>query len=330
MNLQTVSAVSKNLGISTRMLRYYEQVGLIGSQRTENYAYRVYDENVICRLRQIIILRKLRVPVKQIREIFNNGDAVKVIEMFERNINELDEEITALSTVKSILVKLVRELREIANVKLQLDLLSDSSVFTIVDSISLPNNILEEKNMNDLNQASKVLSRRNKLLNMRSIEIPKFRAVSSGLKSMDELFGDGGFQSWLDENDHIIMKQITDEPGFLWHEPPTGDKAVLIRPIKDSVTEADVSPYEIMDFPGGLYLVATGDENDNDDINETIECMMEWINSHDAFEHGTLTELVEMCNLPAMCNMPNVGGAFDSVLGIAQQQIFIPLKLRKK
>ena len=322
---QTVSTVSKNLGISSRMLRYYEQIGLVKSLRIEGYSYRVYDDAAIARLRQIIILRKLRIPVKQIRTIFDNSDATHVIDVFERSISELDEEITALSTVKSILNNLVQELREKANVQLQLDLLSDHSIFTVVGSISLSKNILEEKGMNDLNQASKILNKRSKLQNMRGIEIPKFRAVSSGLKTFDEVFGDDGFSSWLDANDHLILKHITDEPGFFWHE---GDKCILIRAVKDNVIENYVAPYEIYEFPGGLYLVATGDENDTDDLNETIECMMEWINSHDIFEHGTLSEICAMCNLPAMCNMPNVGGVFDSVLGIAQQQIFIPLKLR--
>ena len=42
--MQTIGTVSKNLGISSRMLRYYEQIGLIRSRRVEDYAYRVYDE----------------------------------------------------------------------------------------------------------------------------------------------------------------------------------------------------------------------------------------------------------------------------------------------
>lgn len=118
---QTISTVSKNLGISSRMLRYYEQIGLIESRRVENYAYRVYDEEAIRRLRQIILLRKLRVSVKQIRELFGNSSAMGVIEVFEQNIRELDEQMAALSTVKSILSRLVQELREKANLHLQLE-----------------------------------------------------------------------------------------------------------------------------------------------------------------------------------------------------------------
>ncbi len=69
MELQTISQVSRDYGISTRMLRYFEQAGLILSLRKDNYAYRVYDQNAVNRLRQIIVLRKLRVPVKQIISI---------------------------------------------------------------------------------------------------------------------------------------------------------------------------------------------------------------------------------------------------------------------
>ena len=157
---QTIGTVSKNLGISSRMLRYYEQIGLIESKRVENYAYRVYDEAAIRRLRQIILLRKLRVSVKQIRELFGNSSALGVIEVFEKNIRELDEQMTALSTVKSILSRLVRELREKANLHLQLDYLGDNSIFAVVDGISFSKNkIQEETSVEDLNKAAETLQK---------------------------------------------------------------------------------------------------------------------------------------------------------------------------
>lgn len=91
--METITTVSKSLGISTRMLRYYEKIGLIASQRKVDYAYRVYDEGAVSRLRQIIILRKLHIPVKEIREIFASPDALKVVAVFEENIRGIDQEI---------------------------------------------------------------------------------------------------------------------------------------------------------------------------------------------------------------------------------------------
>jgi len=58
MELQTVSTVQREYGVSTRVLRYYEQCGLINSTRQEGYAYRVYDEVNLRRLQKVIILRK--------------------------------------------------------------------------------------------------------------------------------------------------------------------------------------------------------------------------------------------------------------------------------
>ena len=161
MELQKASQVSKDYGISTRMLRYYEQVGLIKSLRQEDYAYRVYDESAVSRLRQIIVLRKLRVPVKQIISILNNADAVEIVEIFRQNISQLDKEITALSTVKSILMRFAEEINEKADVNLKL--IGDEALFSIIDTLSFPNNQIkenkEELSMEELNNASETLNK---------------------------------------------------------------------------------------------------------------------------------------------------------------------------
>lgn len=161
MELKKVSQVSKEYGVSTRMLRYYEQVGLLESQRKEGYAYRVYDEQTILRLQQIILLRKLRIPVKQIIHILNNSDAIQTVEIFRQNIDQLDKEITALSTVKDILERFTKEIKEKADVKLKL--LGDEALLSAVNSLSFSDNQLkktkEEPSMNDLNTASEKLNK---------------------------------------------------------------------------------------------------------------------------------------------------------------------------
>ncbi|WP_202709360.1 MerR family transcriptional regulator [Sporosalibacterium faouarense] len=159
MELKTISKVSRDYGISTRMLRYYEQAGLIESLRKDDYAYRVYDENAISRLRKIIVLRKLRVPVKQIIRILNNYDAAEVVEIFRQNISEIDSEITSLSTVKSILTRFVEEINEKADVNLKL--LGDEAVFSVIRSLSFSDNQIKGKkenlSMEELNKANEEL-----------------------------------------------------------------------------------------------------------------------------------------------------------------------------
>lgn len=160
MELQTVRQVSKNYGVSARMLRYYEQAGLLESSRRDDYAYRIYDEVAIQKLQQIIVLRKLQIPIKQIGVILKNQNAVEAIEIFKQNMSEIDEKMTALSTVKSILARFVDELREKADIQLKLDLLNDESMIMLVDSLSIQISRVDEKSsMNELQQASATLGK---------------------------------------------------------------------------------------------------------------------------------------------------------------------------
>lgn len=166
-----------------------------------------------------------------------------------------------------------------------------------------------------------------KLRNMRGIEIKPFRAVSSGEKTLKELFGEESFSTWVSQQAHLFKDHAYEPVDFLWHEDSEitweQGRNVYILAVKDEVTAKDVAPYELIEFPGGMFLVATGDENDDEDLNETIDCMMQWIEKSEVFEYGDFPK-------SGMCNMPNAEGAFDQALGIAQQQMYLPLKLSQK
>jgi DNA-binding transcriptional MerR regulator/DNA gyrase inhibitor GyrI len=163
MELQTIGQVTKNYGISVRTLRYYEQIGLISSQRNNGNAYRFYDETAVKRLNIIILLRKLRISLKHIGEILSNQDASAAVEIFEQNITALDEEITSLSAVKSILSRFAEELRTKTGVMIPFDLLTDKTAVSVIDSLSFSknhiNSVKENLSMEDLNKANETLTK---------------------------------------------------------------------------------------------------------------------------------------------------------------------------
>lgn len=177
MELQTITQVSRGFNISTRTMRYYEQIGLLASVKKDEYAYRTYDETAIHRLQQIIVLRKLRIPLKQITTILYNEDTTVVIEAFRQNVNEIEHEITALSTIKTILNTFINRLNEKANLKIKLDLLNDQSILKIVDSLTVTKiNFKEEKSMEDLNKVNEILS---KLKDVRIVYLPPATVAAS-------------------------------------------------------------------------------------------------------------------------------------------------------
>lgn len=90
--LLTVTQVSRACGVSTRMLRYYEKQGLIASNRREDYAYRMYTAEDVTHLVQILVLRKLRIPLKDIAIILQEKDPSRRQEVYRQHIAQIDQE----------------------------------------------------------------------------------------------------------------------------------------------------------------------------------------------------------------------------------------------
>lgn len=177
MDLMTISEIARGFHVSTRTLRYYEQIGLLTSRKKEDYAYRVYDENAVRRLQQIIILRKLRIPLKQIGDILSDNEQIRIVEIFQENILTLDCEISALTTIRSVLQRFVSQLNNHIGVNVKLNLLDDNELLKVIESLSLSKiDFKEERSMDDLNKANEALA---KLKDIRILYLPPATVASS-------------------------------------------------------------------------------------------------------------------------------------------------------
>lgn len=70
----SVGKTAKLLGISIRTLHYYDEINLVKPSYIAPSGYRYYDDNAIELLRQVIFLRELEIPVREIKNIINNPD----------------------------------------------------------------------------------------------------------------------------------------------------------------------------------------------------------------------------------------------------------------
>lgn len=107
----TIGEVSRQLQISARMLRHYEKLGLIESVRRENYAYRIYGQEAVKRARQIVILRKLQIPLKKIRAMME-GTREDAVHILEERLRDMDESAETVQTMRAALNRLLELLRE--------------------------------------------------------------------------------------------------------------------------------------------------------------------------------------------------------------------------
>lgn len=159
MELLSISQVSKAFDMTTRTLRYYEQIGLIHSIKKEGYSYRTYDQEAILKLQQISILKKLKVPLKQIKVILEAEGTGTILDILQQTLDAVSIEAAALTTIRNALQTLVNHIRRMAGACAPHALLKDENLVALIASITnTQHKIQEELTMSDINEANENLS----------------------------------------------------------------------------------------------------------------------------------------------------------------------------
>lgn len=106
-----ITELSGRYNVSARTLRYYEDMGLISSTRKDGYAYRLYDASAVSRLEQILILRRLNISVKDIRRVFGSPGSGVVLEVLNKKVSDIDDELALLHELKEAILSFVRQIK---------------------------------------------------------------------------------------------------------------------------------------------------------------------------------------------------------------------------
>lgn len=80
--MRTVKQVSDLTGISVRTLHYYDEIGLLKPSQITESGYRLYDNESLKILQQILFFKELDIPLKEIKEIMDSDhfDKMKSLE----------------------------------------------------------------------------------------------------------------------------------------------------------------------------------------------------------------------------------------------------------
>lgn len=68
----TVNALSHIAGVSKRTLRYYDEIDLLVPKRKSSNGYRIYGEQEVEKLQQILFYRNLDMPLEEIKQILDD------------------------------------------------------------------------------------------------------------------------------------------------------------------------------------------------------------------------------------------------------------------
>lgn len=106
-----IGNASRESGVSAKMIRYYEQIGLLTPAKRSDAGYRLYSPDEIHALRFIRQDRRLGFPVDDIRKLLalwqdRSRASAEVKSIAIDHVAELDERIAELTNIRNTLADL--------------------------------------------------------------------------------------------------------------------------------------------------------------------------------------------------------------------------------
>ena len=109
-----IGELAKSLDITTRTIRYYEEIGLMGNSDRIGGSTRTYTNEDILRIKFILKLKNMGISLKegrQLGEIFDIHEkdfskiTPKLIEILDNHISKIDEKMANLSSLRQDIVE---------------------------------------------------------------------------------------------------------------------------------------------------------------------------------------------------------------------------------
>jgi MerR family transcriptional regulator, copper efflux regulator len=103
-----IGEIAKQAGVTTRTLRYYEQLGLFVPSNVNIKGYRYYDDDTLAVITRIRDLQRVGLSLEEIKEViglyFHQKKKVeakeKTLNYLQVHLDDIDSKITLLKSVK--------------------------------------------------------------------------------------------------------------------------------------------------------------------------------------------------------------------------------------
>ena len=93
----TIGETAKLLKMTTSQIRFYEKKGLVTPSRFDDNGYRLYSFQDLDKLETIQALRKLNIPIAEIKELDENEEDYDYLKLVDDAIDNIEGEINSLS-----------------------------------------------------------------------------------------------------------------------------------------------------------------------------------------------------------------------------------------
>ncbi|ADL53021.1 MerR family transcriptional regulator [Clostridium cellulovorans] len=271
----SINKLSQQLGLTSRTLRHWESEGLFKSSRDYESGWRIYDEEAILAIRIITYLRKLNIPLKDIKLILDTKDLKIVQRIIKNQLTSIAKSTNELIEHKSILNDFLNSLMNFNQHNTGNSLEELSHIF---------HNILEDskgEKQEDIkmidNETNSVNADNN---NVRFITLPPMRVaynIAVGISPEDEAIAP--VVKWVEESK---LMGITRLLGGNVKPFPSESSPEYGYGMCAAIPESVEIPAHLkeMRLPGGLYAVMPS----SDDIYGSWQLLMKQLEENNEYK----------------------------------------------
>lgn len=317
--LTKIHEVSARYGVTARTLRYYEDVGLIKSIRSDEYAYRLYDDGALRRLEQILVLRKLDISVKDIARVFADSQSGVLLEVLGKKVEDIDDEVALLHELRRIVLTFIRQLGTV-------DFKNGDDVRRLYQSASEI-----ERQLMDIDSESAEKTGIDHMLTVATQleKEPDVCVYELPACTMAEARGDIGridegnsplarFDRWFSEVDKRRVDKFFARD-FMWYDPAQNESVWWY-----ALPQNECMPEWLREiaFGGGYYAAAVSRDEDDVDGDRVYRGIKKWVDESGYF---TLDEKNGRQTLFHIIGTPETHKA----MGYSQLEIYVPIALKQ-
>lgn len=256
--LLPINQVSSLTSITSRTLRHWENAGLFEATRDPQSGWRLYDSNALQCIRITDLLRRLDVPIKDIKEVITNKTTYALKEVLGKQLGKLDTMNADLEIRKQSITALI-------------EMLEEGTVLTLdsIEDILLPTALERKKHTLTKVQALTKIQGGLEMENMKSkygevqfVNLPPMRTAAYSYVGVEpEDKASAPVLAWIKEKNLEGTMRLF---GFNTEPYPTENSPEYGFGYCASIPEGIEIPaplYE-MRLPGGTYVVISEYEGD--------------------------------------------------------------------
>jgi DNA-binding transcriptional MerR regulator len=267
-NVIAIHKLAAGLGLTSRTLRHWEAEGLFQSGRDRDSGWRVYNEAAVLRIRLTALLRKLNIPISDIKTVTDDDSLEKLQSVVLSRLSDLKAQKLENAYMENQLLRFSEFLREQDGSMLTEARLSRLSAFA--ETISTINNDKEDDTMPGFKDSGRSL---------KYVTLPPMRMVYNiAVSESPEDFAMNPVMEWLNTEHLNGTARLFggDMPPL-----PKGDGKPYGYGFCASIPEsvAVPEPLKEMRLPGGVYAAL----DSTDDIGASWKELMKLVSQDEKY-----------------------------------------------